>query len=328
MSKTLLLAALLSIGYAPAQQAGLTAPVQGYIFDAPSRSIRTVTGFLGSASLGSPILSQVDFGSVAPGQNYALIVRRGEIMQVSGLGTAQLSATTLQLAASMPDGVVWSSDGSAAVLYSQSGNWIQIFTGFPGTGTAGTQLSLPMAGKLSAVCVDANAQHVVVGVTGNGSGVYQIGADQSFSLLLQASAPVSLSISGDGSALYALDQATNQIFQLSWSNLGVQAWPAGVSDAIAIHAAVDRTGENVLYVAGRTSRSLVSINRGTQTVIATATLSFTPTMIEPLGSNGFALTRRAFPSDILWTFTNTSQPGIYFVPAPTIPTPRREVSGQ
>lgn len=327
MSKTWLLAALFSIGSVPAQQAGLAGPVQGHIFDAPSRSIRPVTGFLGSASLGPPALSQVDFGSVAPGQNYGIAVRHGEIVLVSGLGTAQLSTANLQSASSIPDGAIWSSDGSAAVLYSQSGNWIQIYTGFPGAATPGTQLSLPIAGTLSAVAADANAQHVVVGVSGNGSGVYQIGAGQSFSLLLQVSEPISLSLSADGT-LYALDQSTNQIFGISLSTLAVQAWPAGVSNAIALRAAVDSAGENVLYVAGGTSRSLISVDRATQAIVASAALSFSPTTIEPLGLNGFVLTSRSLPGDILWTFTNAAQPAIYFVPAATVSSPRREVPGQ
>ena len=324
MSKKLVLLSVLTlISLARAQQVGLVGPVQGYIFDPPSRSIRAVTGFLGSASLVPAALALLDFGSIAPGQNYGIAIRSGQVMFVSGLGTSQFSTLTVETGASVPDGAVWSGDGSVAVLYSRSANWVQIYTGFPGAVIAGTQFTIPAGGSLTTVAADGAGQRVVIGV--GGSGVYQIAADGSLSLLLAASDPISLSFSGDSSTLYALDSATNQVFELSVSSLAVQTWAAGLNDAIALCVGVDGTGQNVLYVAGGSSQTLISVSRATHQVIATVPLSFTPSIIEPLGSNGFALTRRSLPSDILWTFTNTAQPAIYFVPAITLQAPRREV---
>jgi hypothetical protein len=296
-----------------AQQTGFTEPIQAFTFDSPTRTIRALTGSLGAALFGPALIKQVDFATVAPRENYGIAFRRGEALFVSGLGSSQLSTQVLQIGSSVPDRAAWSDDGSVVILGSQSANWIQVYSGFPGSVSTGTQVSV--LGSLSAIAADPHGQRIVIGIAGNSGGVYQLGTDQSFSQLLQVSCPISLSFSADGGTLFILDQATNQVFQLTLSNSAVQAWPAGVEDAIAIRTATDTLGENVLYVAGRSSHLLLSVDQATHQTITSAVLSFVPTIIDPLGATGFSLTRRSISSDILWTFVHTPQPTIYFVPA-------------
>ena len=324
MSRALLwLTALFFVGAIPGQQSGFAGPIQGFIFDSPTRSIRALTGSLGAASFGPTLIGGVDFATIAPRRNYGIAFRKGQMLFVSGLGSSIPSTELLQIGSSMPDHAAWSDDGSVAILGSQSSNWIQIYTGFPGPVSVGTRL--PISGSLSAIASDAHGQRVVFGITGDQAGVYQVGANQSFSQLLQTSAPISLTFSADGGRLYVLDQATNHIFDVTSSNSAIQTWPAGVDDAIAIGTAIDGGGENVLYVAGRSSRLLFSLDQASHQTIASVSLSFAPTIIAPLGANGFLLTQRSAPGDILWTFTNSQQPAIYFVPAIPIQRPGREV---
>lgn len=307
-----------------AQTSAFSGPVPGFLFDPATHSVRAVLGSLGSASLGPSLAGTVEFAAMAPGQNYGIAVKRGAVIFISGLGQAGVASSALA-GASVPDHVAWSDDGSVAVLSSQSGNWIQICTGFPSSIQVGTPFAVSV-GPVTVAATDAHGRRVVVGVGGDQAGVYELAQDGSFSPLLQIASPVALSFLPDASALYALDQATNQISELSFGNGGFATWSAGAVDAIAIRAAVDNAGDRVLYVAGRASQVLVALDQTSHQPIASVPLSFSPTMIEPLGAAGFVLAQRSTAQDLLWTLRATAPPGIYFVPAPAIERHPPEVS--
>jgi len=312
----LFLAALSSIHSLPGQPSGVSGPVEGFTFDAPTRSIRAVIGSLGSASLGPAVLNQLDFASVAPRQDYGVAFRRGQFLFVSQLGAGQISVASLQEPSSAPEGVVWSDDGSVAVLYSQTGGWIQTYTGFPAAVNPGSQISISaLGGSLSAIATDVHGRSVTIGVTGDHAGVYVITGGQGFVRLLDISNPVALAFSADGGTLYALDGVTNQAFELNMASFALQTWPLGTEDAVAIIAARNASNLNVLYVAGRGDHLLLAFDPSTHQQIASVPLSFAPTAIQRLGSNSFLLRPRTSNSDPLWSFTNGSQPLVYFVPA-------------
>ena len=325
----LFLAALPSIHSLLAQPSGVSGPVEGFTFDAPTRSIRAIIGSLGSASLGSAALEQLDFASIAPRQNYGVVFRHGQFLLVSQLGAAQVSTATLQEPSFAPDGVVWSADGSVAVLYSQAGSWIQTFTGFPGSVNAESPISIsPLGGSLSAIATDLHGQNIAIGIAGGHAGVFGITGGQGFVPLLDISNPVALAFSADGGILYALDGASNQVSELNLASSALQTWPLGTQDAVAIIAARNASNLNVLYVAGRGDHLLLAFDPSTQQQIASVPLSFAPTAIQPLGSKSFLLRPRGSNSDPLWSCINGSQPLVYFVPATPLPNyiePSREV---
>jgi len=310
-------AALSSIGSLPGQQSSISGPVEGFIFDAPTRSIRAVIGSLGSASLGPAVVSLLDFASIAPGQNYAIGVHRGQPLLVTGLGSAQASVASLPGASPIPEGVAWSRDGSVAVLYSRTGGWIQTFTGFPAGVSGSAPLSVAtLGGALSAVAADAHGQTVAIGVTGDHAGVYGLTAGEgSFSALLQISQPAALAFSEDSGTLYAVDGSTNQMWEINLTSSASLAWPVITDNVVAIQAAVDATNQKVLYVADVSSRSLLIYDRATRQLATSLPLSFDPTVLEPLGASDFVLRSRVTTSDPLWSFTNRGQPNVYFVPA-------------
>ena len=321
MSKALVIAgALLAGGFVRGQSSGLSGPVQGFTFDPPVQHIRAVIGALGSASLGPLLLSPVDSAFVAPRQNYAIGIRRGQVLFVSGLGTPQVSVAELA-GASVPDGVAWSDDASVAVFYSQTGGWIQMYSGFPGSISAGTQISTAtLGGSLTAVAADAHGQRIAVGISADRGAVYEV-AGGSFSPILAMARPIALAYAADDGALYALDASLNQVSEVGTA----QAWALDAGDAIAIRPAVDAANRKVLYIAGRSSRSLLVYDRSTHQLNASVPLSFAPGIIDPFGPNGFLLTHRSAGTDPLWSFTNSAQPAVYFVPAAPVSEPRREV---
>jgi hypothetical protein len=316
----LFLAALSPIPSLLAQPSGVSGPVEGFTFDAPTSSIRAVIGSLGSASLGPAALSQLIFASVAPHQDYGIAFRRGQFLFVSQLGSNQVSTAGLPEPSSAPDGVVWSDDGSVAVLYSQAGSWIQTFTGFPTSVNPGPSISISLlGGSLSAIATDLHGRSIAVGVTGDNAGVYVSANGQGFVPLLSISDPVSLTFSADGGTLYALDGTTNQASELTLATSAIQAWPVGTEDSVAIKAVRNGSGADVLYVAGGSDHLLLAFDPSTHQRINSVPLSFAPTAIETLGNNSFVLRPRTSNSDPLWSFTNGSQPMVYFVPATPVP---------
>ncbi len=295
---------------------------RAFTFDPPTRTIRPVIGTLGSASFGPALMSQVDSAFVAPKQNYAIAIRRAQVLFVSGLGSPHVSVGEIPGISSVPDAVVWSDDATVAVLYSLAGGWIQIYTGFPDAISAGTQMSTAtLGGPLSAVAADAHGQRIAIGMSGNQGGVFEVAGGQSFSPVLGMVKPIALAYAADDGALYALDGSTNQVSEIN-STSSVQSWTLDAEDAVAIRPALDAANRKVLYVAG--SRSLLVYDRSTHQLSANVPLSFDPGIIDPFGLNGFLLTHRSAGTDPLWSFTNSAQPAVYFVPAAPVSEPRRE----
>jgi hypothetical protein len=313
MKSATLMLGVLTIGMARAQVSGFAGPVSGYIFDPPTWSVRAVVGSLGSATLGAPLVRTLEQAWIAPHQNYGIGVRDGKLMLLTGLGGTAAATVPVPGVSGVPDGVAWSDDGATAILYSRTGNWIQILTGVPNSVQAAPQIATP--GSLSIVASDPHGQHLAIGAEGNQGGVYQVVNGQVAGLILQPSVPVGLTFSPDGNTIYALDQATNQIFELNFTNSALQIWPAGVENAIAIRASADAAGDNVLYVAGGSSQVLVSVNTATRQPVASVPLSFVPAAIQSLGPNSFLLAGRVGAGDTIWTFVNTVQPSVYFVPS-------------
>jgi hypothetical protein len=320
--------ALWAMGCLHGQTTSVSGPIEGFTFDAPTASIRAVIGSLGSSSLGPAIVSSVSFASVAPGMNYGIAVRGLRTLLVSGLGTTQVSTTALHGLLSVPEGVAWSGDGSVAVLYSRSRGWIQAFTGLPATMSASGPVSVTsLGGTLSTVAVDTHSPTVVIGLTGDYAGIYKLTSPAtSFSPLLQLSQPIALAFSEDGGTVYALDASTNAVSEIDLASSASQTWPPSADTIVAIQPAVNSASQKVLYAADQTGSSLLVYDRVTRQALSSVSLSFSPTVIESLGTTSFVLKSRATGTDPLWCFTDRGQPSVFFIPALPIEADRREVS--
>ena len=205
----------LSIGHLCSQPTSLSGPVQGYTFDLPSQSFRAVIGLPGSASFGPTLTTGFDAGWVAPHQNYAIgfrpdSKRRRELavgraageaaintcFLVTGLDSSPVSTRITGLSG-QPDAIVWSGDGSVAILYSRSGAWLQVLTGLPGAPQVGSVVDLSrLGGSLSAVATDQQGKSIAVAIQGNLSsqsnsgGVFLSSDGQNFSSALSIANPV------------------------------------------------------------------------------------------------------------------------------------------
>lgn len=315
MRSALFVFGLISASYLPAQQTSLSGPVQAVTFDAPTRSIREVLGLPGAASFGPALLDNLDLASIAPLQNYGIAFEGQRCLFVSGLGTKTVS-TAIAGVNSYPDGIVWSGNGSVAVLYSLAGGWFQPISGFPAAPVAGMPVDLSsLGGSFSAIALDVTGDQIAAGISGQAGGVYQAAGGQ-LAKLVSAMQPISLSFSADGKTLYALDAATSEVIATYLDGSGNESLSLpGLSNPIAIQSLQDSQGQQVLYVAGGSDRLLRILNPASQQIVADVPLNFQPTTVGPFSNSSFVLASRSQSANPLWLFTSTPQPDAYFVPA-------------
>jgi hypothetical protein len=296
----------------------LSGPVQSFLFDAPTESLRAVDGFPGSATFGPVLLSDVEFGSVAPYKNYAIALKDGHWLFVSGLDSAaHVSTSPLPGVFGRPEGVAWSSDGSVAILYSISGNSMQTLTGLPGSphANAYTNLSV-LAGSLTAVASDADGKQIAIAMQGPKGGVYLTTSKQEFVPLAKISNPIALSFSENGSNLYVLDRTALELTAITISNWNSEVLPlTGLSDPFAILARNDSANQPVLFVVSGRDRLVGVYNLASQKMEATLHLGFQPTGIHNFGPNSLVIGLRSRAASPLWLFSTAPKPAVYFVPA-------------
>lgn len=310
---------LISIRCLPAQPTTLSGPVEAFTFDAPTRSLRAVIGFPGAASFGPALLDNLEVASVAPRQNYAVVFESEKCLLVSGLGS-KLSTAVIEGVTAHPDVIVWSGDGSLAILYSPAGKWLQTIAGFPRAPVAGAVVDVSsLGGSFSAVAADSTGKQIAVAVSGENGAVYQTSVETiggQFTHLASMAKPVSLSFSSDGQTLYALDAAALQVRAVSLASHGYQtlALP-GMTNPVAIQSLQDSQNRPLLYVAGGGDRMLRILDVSSQQVVSDVPLRLEATSLVPFGTGSFVLASRSQSANPLWLFASTPEPGAYFVPA-------------
>jgi hypothetical protein len=310
----LLLLGMASLGVVSGQQIGFSGPIEGFTFDRPTASLRAVTGTPGSALFGPALLDRLDFGSVAPHQNFAIALQGGNCLLVSNLGSDQLSTSRISTVSRRLEAITWSSDGSLAILYSRAGNWIQEISGLPGNPSVGAYLDVSsLGGSLSAV---AAGKQVAIALTGNSAGVYLLTDSQAFAPVLQLSNPIALAFSSDGTSLFALDASAMQLSILNLASLNSRTIPlAGLADPFAIRPALDAQNRQLVYVASRSDQLLQEYDVASQQAVLELPLYSSPTGIDEFGVNSFLIRSRLQSGDPLWLLTSGPQPAVYFVPA-------------
>jgi hypothetical protein len=314
-----------------AQQPTLTGPVEAYTFDAPTRSLRAVFGFPGAATFGPALRSGLEFASVAPLQNYAIGYQSSQCVLISGLGST-LSTRALSGVEARPGGIAWSGNGSLAILYSLSGNWLQTISGLPSSPVVGKRVDgSALGGVLASVAADAKGKQIAAGVTGDAGGVYQSSDGETFTSLKQVAKPVALAFSiatgsNDSTTLYVLDANVPEAIAINLSSHGYQSIAlSGLTNPVAVQAVENSQNVQQLYVAGASELRILDV--ATQQIVSDVPLTFQATGLAEFGSTSFVLAARIQQSNPLWLFSSTPQPGAYFVPAIQAPSPAHGRSG-
>jgi hypothetical protein len=304
-----------------AQPLSFRGPVEGFVFDLPTRSLRAVNGFPGSAYFGPALLDGVDFASVAPRQSYAIAFRGGDCQLVYGLDAGNVWTATIPGITAVPEGIHWSGDRAVAVLYSQRGNWLQSISGLPDNPVAGALVDLSsLGGPLSAVAVDRRGKQIAVGIRGGHSGVLSASDGQSFAMLLEMPDPIAITFSDDGSSLFALARDSSQLTAFRVADNSSRAIALdGLTDPFAVRYGRDSQNRELIYIASRSDRLLRIYDFAAGQIVSDVPLDFEPTGLEELGRTSIVVAARAHDVDPLWLFNSNPQPAVYFVPALQVP---------
>ena len=118
-------------GVVAAQTGAWSAPSSGYLYDSNNRTIRSVTGFIGSAVLGPSVTGGIDWASLAPNHKYAIAEQNGSQVWIPDLA----SGDSTQVLDRIPPAhqAFWADDASQAAILAEGNQliWITNFSSGP-----------------------------------------------------------------------------------------------------------------------------------------------------------------------------------------------------
>ena len=293
----------------------MSGPITGLVFDKPSRSLRQVIGIPGAASLGRPILEDVDWASIAPSGRVALVIRQGEARLYSA-GTDP-TEILVQGTVDSPMHSAWAADSSTVAIYSATASsvqWVRLTQQGPIADPA-VPLSWTDA-DVTAFAADEKSRLLILAVAGRG--VYRIGASGEPVLLLPLVDASALALEPGGQTLWISDRTSSQLLQISEPASASEAKVLGtdaerLADLSAIGLSSDRKS---LYLANRSTRRLYILDRPSAAISEGVGLYATATLLTPLGRPSvFLLGPRSNVGESLYILDEAAGPDIFFVPA-------------
>jgi WD40 repeat protein len=295
---------------ATAQPQGFRGSVTGFVYAPASRSVRPLLGVRGAASMGSALLDQVDWASVAPGGRAALAVKDGQVqvlLGLDGLVPAQVSVDGL---IDSPGRVAWSRDGRFAAVYASSTGLLQRVRFGGAAPLADTPLDISSLGRVTALAINVAGDRIAFGI--DSAGLYLVEAGQSPALISAIAQPAAAAFDDSGQRLYAVDAATGRILEFN-SGAG-EAEFAALDQADVAGLAVSGNGRYLL-VTCKTAKTVSVYDIASRTLANTIPLDFAPSRLDRLSADPVFLLNGDKGSEWLLILDATETPGVYFVPA-------------
>lgn len=287
-------------------------PVTGLVYDGPSKSLRWFLGIPGAARLGDAVASDLEWASVAPDGQRALLIHRGALNTTTGDGQVTAVAGPVE----PPQLACWASN-STAVVYSASKRTLQWIRFGAGGAIADTAISLAgVDGTIVNLAADAASSLAVVAVAG--SGAYRVTAAEGPAQLLTATDVAALTLEPGGQTLWVADRGNTQLVEIA--NPASDATPRtliAAPDKLAGLAGIALSSDRkTLYLVTGTARQLYQWDRASATLSDAVALEADAGSIVPLGPFLFLLGVRHQAQDPLYLFQQGPNPGVFFVPAP------------
>jgi hypothetical protein len=298
-------------GSAGAQPEGFRGSVAGFVYSPASRSVRPLLGVRGATSIGSPLVEQVGWASVAPGGRAALAVKDGHLAVLLGLSTLAPYDAASDGLIDAADRVAWSRDGRFAALYSSASGLLQrIRFGAPSP-TADPPLDTSSLGRLTALAVNAIGGRIAFGT--DAGRLYLIENGQSFALISSTIAqPSAAAFDDSGQHLYALDATTQRIIEFN-SGAGETEFTTLDGADPAVGLALSANGRFVLVTGA--SKTVRVYEASSRSLINTIPLDFTPSRMERLETDPVFLLNGDNDGEYLLVLDARETPSVYFIPA-------------
>lgn len=320
-----LLAAIPALA-AAADQAGLSGPVLGYVFDPGLHQLRPILGLPGASRQGPPLATGVELRSAAISPSQQAAIAASDTVPV--LMAFELAPGTSPLRHDIEGSspglseIAFTPNGRAAALWSANARHIQIVVGLPSAPQLASDLDVSsLPGPVSAVALSDGGTLIVAVTEGDRAGVYRLEGAAAASVLWTGSAVAALSfIPGQDDALIA-DKGTREVFLVrsvtgSPAPMRLAGEPEGIVDPVAV-----QSGAGAVHVANA-SGAVVSIDLAGGGVRNVA-CRCRPSALQRLSGDGvFSLTGP--DAETMWLLD--AGPGgtrVVFVP-PDASLPRRE----
>ena len=312
---------ILLAGPANPQSASFQGPLAGFVYSRSSRTVRPMLGIPDATYIASPLLSEVDSASVAPGCKWAFITKSGRNFFMHGLSDAAPVESSADGLIQAVDRVVWSRDGSFALIYSSSGAQLQRVHFSDTDVFADAPLDLSPWGQVTALAIDPTGQQIAFGVTG--SGLYLFNTSQSPALLSSMAKPVAAAFDDTGLRLYAADLDLQQIVSFDSGSGPLPFASLAQPDGSALNPiglAVSGGGQYLL-LADSATRTVRVFETDSQNLVNTIPLDFAPSRFEALSAGPTFLLNGDNSNEWLLILDARQVPSVYFVPA--IPTEKK-----
>ena len=315
--------ALMTLPAAPAnaQPASFQGPIAGFVFSGASKTVRPLLGIPGATHADTPILSRVDSASIAPGGKWAFITKARHAAFVGGLsGMAPLESPVGGPAGLIDavDRVVWSRDGSFALLYSSSRSRLQRVQLSGDQPLADSPIDLSSWGKVTTLAIDPAGQQIAAGFAASGLYLFSAGlTGQSPALLAPMAQPLAATFDGAGKLLFAIDPDAQQIVQFQ-SGSGISEFVSLVqTDGPAVNpAGLAVSGDGrYLVLADSATQSVFVYETSSRSLANTIPLSFAPSRFDALSAGPVFLLNGDQRKEWLLILDASQVPVVYFVPA-------------
>ena len=276
---------LLAFAALPLLSQTLENPPTALAFHSASRSLRPIIGIPGSSYLGAPLLSDLDFASIAPDQKTGVAVSNGSTRLIRNIQDPASVSAPIENAIAAVDQVLWSVDSTTAILLSSTQREIQWIT----AGQAVPLYSLAnMSGKIRLLAADPQAQVAIVAAAGQ---LFRITNETAPTLLATVGNPTAAVFDRTGQVLYVADAAARQIFELRYgTQTAFLKGAEGIEDPVARALSEDGT---LLYVASQSSRSVAAFRTADSSLVGRLSLDWAPTSFTFLSRGTFLLNRTA-----------------------------------
>ncbi len=289
--------------------------VAGFIYSHDSQTIRPLLGIPGATYIASPVLSSVDWASVAPDGKWAFIARSGRNLFVQGLAQSAPVETPADGLVQSVDRVLWNRDGSFALLYSSSACQLQRVSLSDAGVSADPPMDLSSWGRPTALAIDPTGQQIAFGITG--SGLYLFKAGQSPALLSSMAQPVALAFDDTGHRLYAADLDQQQIVAFDSGSGPVGFASIAQADGSTLNPVglAVSGGGSYLLLADSATRAVRVYETASQNLVNTIALDFVPTRLDALSTGPTFLLNGDNTNEWLLVLDARRVPAVYFVPA-------------
>jgi len=320
---TIGLAGVIIQGQLWAQTPAWSIPSDGFVYDSPTGSIRSVVGLGGSAYLGPSLLSGLDSAFLAPNQHSGLVVRNGSLLWVADL-LAPDNSQSLD-SAFRPQQVFWSSDSSRAAILTPGNRliWLTNFGSSPtreagwvlkSSGRSGVAAERPHWNLLAA---DSSAGNVLLAFgTATESELWFASASSPPVLVPWTGRAVAAVFTSGKTAAFVLDAATNQIvrienFVATPTVTMVLSSEPYLSGAVGMALSADG---GRLFVADGAGHAVRVFDSGAGALLAELPAEASPASLVAISPTRFMLNGNAGASQPLF-FLDTLQPArVFFIP--------------